>query len=252
MINPQMNCMDFDILDILRFCRKNIIFNTRKRNFSVISLRLSGHTTFLFNGEKTLAAPTNCIYIPANIEYSQHSDNEEVICIHIKTNENFFDRITEFECVTPKIKEYFIALNNLWKNKDSGYILKCKSLVYDILYDIYTFSLNKYISQPQKLISDSVAYMQNHFAEFDFSINKAISLSNLSPAYFRRIFKSIYNATPNEYITALKIDYAKTLLTGNCCSVKEISEKCGFSEEKYFYSVFKKITGTTPYKWRHF
>lgn len=142
-------------------------------------------------------------------------------------------------------------LNDLWMKKQPGYILKCKSILYDVLYSLYKALNDDRTLNAQQLISRSVTYIQNDFCKSDFSLSKAISLSNISEAYFRIIFKTVYKMSPIKYIQILRISHAKTLLKNDSYSICQISQMCGFAEEKYFYAVFKKITGHTPAEWKN-
>lgn len=243
-INPE-------IIDVLRFERKPMAYDTLKRDFSVISFRLRGSAEFTYNNEITHASPTKCIYVPANIDYSQKGGDEEIICVHFKSDKNLFAKIISFDINYPQMKEYFLVLNDLWMKKKPGYIFKCKSILYDILYSLYKTLNEDRTLNAQQLISASVEYIQTDFCKRDFSLSRAISLSNMSEAYFRRIFKAVYKMTPIKYIQILKISHAKTLLQNGSYSIHQISQMCGFTEEKYFYTVFKKITGQTPAEWKN-
>ncbi len=52
------------------------------------------------------------------------------------------------------------------------------------------------------------------------------------------------------YINASRIDKAKMLLDSGDYRNDEVALLCGFSETKYFYTVFKKITGMTPKEYK--
>ena len=72
----------------------------------------------------------------------------------------------------------------------------------------------------------------------------------LSPNFLCRIFKSIMGQSPIEYMNSCKINLAKKLLNETNMSVKEISYECGFENDTYFYSLFKKVEEMTPSVYR--
>lgn len=74
-----------------------------------------------------------------------------------------------------------------------------------------------------------------HIAERFF-----ISRENVS-----RKFKQISGENLSDYLTALRIDKAKTLLQNTNLRLSQISELVGYEDEKYFSRVFKKSTGQT-------
>lgn len=68
--------------------------------------------------------------------------------------------------------------------------------------------------------------------------------------YFRKLYKDLYGISPIRAIMNLRIDKAKALLDSGYFSVKKIAGKCGFENEKYFSTLFKRETGFTPAQYR--
>ena len=66
------------------------------------------------------------------------------------------------------------------------------------------------------------------------------------------VFRSSFNTSVKQYVLDKKISRAKTLLISTDYSITEISERCGFSDYNNFIQRFKKITGTTPLRYRRF
>ena len=92
-------------------------------------------------------------------------------------------------------------------------------------------------------------YLNSHFREPD-CLALAAESSDLSRRRFNDLFRNYYHMTPNEYLTSLKIDYAKKLLLTEYLSVSETASLSGFSDIYYFSKVFKKETGMTPSAYR--
>ena len=74
--------------------------------------------------------------------------------------------------------------------------------------------------------------------------------ASLSPSYLSKLFHSEVGITVAQYITEKKVDAAKNLLAFTEYSTTDISNYLCFSSESHFISVFRKITGTTPKKFR--
>ena len=55
----------------------------------------------------------------------------------------------------------------------------------------------------------------------------------------------------NEYISTIRIEYAKELLLTTNQKVNEIAEECGFSSASYFNVVFRKQVGVSPGAYRN-
>ena len=53
-----------------------------------------------------------------------------------------------------------------------------------------------------------------------------------------------------EYLTGLRMDKAKELLTSTEYSMKEICSMVGYADPNYFSRIFKKNTGVTPTEYK--
>ncbi|MFT4204682.1 MAG: AraC family transcriptional regulator [Chitinophagaceae bacterium] len=63
----------------------------------------------------------------------------------------------------------------------------------------------------------------------------------------RRGFKEYYGTTIYDYVTRLRMEHARKLLTcGNCASVCEVALQVGFSHQNNFSAAFKKYFGVSP------
>jgi AraC family transcriptional regulator len=75
-------------------------------------------------------------------------------------------------------------------------------------------------------------------------------LACLSEFHFLRAFKRSTGMPPHQYVTARRIERAKTLLSTTDLSVAEIAWRVGFSNTSHFNAQFRKHTGATPGAWR--
>ena len=146
---------------------------------------------------------------------------------------------------SPEVREAFIKLYKHWSMKQPGYISKCKSIVYNIFYLLYSASF-----QDEDLkIKASMDYLYKNYLNCDFDIPSMISRSYISQAYFRRIFRKIYGCTIVEFVTGLRIEHAKSLIQSKQYSIKEVAAMSGFRDEKYFSQIFRKTCGCVPVKY---
>lgn len=87
-------------------------------------------------------------------------------------------------------------------------------------------------------------------------LNEAVSVQNIadyigkSRAYTTARFKQETGKTINQYITACRMQEAKTLLQYTGKSIAEISDYLHFSSQPYFQDVFKKYYGISPARFR--
>ncbi len=74
---------------------------------------------------------------------------------------------------------------------------------------------------------------------------------NLDPTYLSKLFYKETGIHFKDYITNARISAAKNMLAYSDFSTSDIAISLGFSSQSAFISVFKKMTGTTPNKFRN-
>lgn len=87
-------------------------------------------------------------------------------------------------------------------------------------------------------------FIEKHFSE-NIDLNQIAEQAHFSKFHFIRLFKNIYEVTPNQYLTAVRIDKAKSLLKKNK-SIDEICFLVGFDSVSTFKGLFKRETNYTP------
>jgi AraC-like DNA-binding protein len=72
----------------------------------------------------------------------------------------------------------------------------------------------------------------------------------LSTYHFIRAFRAATGQTPHQYLRARRIARAQELLVNTPMPVTEICDAVGFQSLGSFSSVFRKLTGETPARYR--
>lgn len=92
-------------------------------------------------------------------------------------------------------------------------------------------------------------FVQLHFME-DITINDIAHACACSTSAVSHLFSENMGQSVKSYITHLRIEQAKKLLTTSYLPIGSIASLCGFANINYFPSVFKKYTGCTPGAYR--
>jgi AraC-like DNA-binding protein len=68
--------------------------------------------------------------------------------------------------------------------------------------------------------------------------------------HFSRIFKSILNVSPHQFLQQVRLNHANILLETTGLPVSQISDQCGFNSLEYFATAYKQRFKTTPSSFR--
>ncbi len=105
---------------------------------------------------------------------------------------------------------------------------------------------NKYMG----LIDEIRAYIDEHYADEELSLNSLASHVNFSPNHLSMIFSAQTGETFIKYLTDYRMNKAKELLRCTSKRSVEISQEVGYKDPHYFSYLFKKTQGMTPTQYR--
>jgi len=111
-----------------------------------------------------------------------------------------------------------------------------------------------HIFQAQKnhsdeLIEQAQNYIEKNLSE-KISFGELASKLAISRRNFDRRFVKATGNTPVEYLQRVKVEVAKRTLEKGRKSIFEVMDEVGYSDDKAFREVFKKITGLSPLDYR--
>ena len=91
-------------------------------------------------------------------------------------------------------------------------------------------------------------HMQNHYDE-QLRVQSLANLAELSVAQLERHFRRVFQVTPQQLLTKLRIEAAMRLLHGDE-SIASIGQQCGFADQSAFARQFKATVGMSPRDYR--
>ena len=95
------------------------------------------------------------------------------------------------------------------------------------------------------LMATAGGYIEENLGN-SIRVDDIAKMLGISTRHFNRAFKNFFNASPQEFITALRINKAKTMLVFTTVNITKIATACGFYDCTHFCKVFKKLTGLSP------
>ncbi len=104
-------------------------------------------------------------------------------------------------------------------------------------------------AQEQDDIENIKRYIRLHYAE-KLSLPVVAREFYMSPNYFSRMFKERAGENYKDYLTMVRIGYARELLEKTNYDMETISYAVGYANAKYFSNVFYKQMGIRPFEYR--
>ncbi len=212
----------------------------------------------------------NLICLAPGTEITPHSLNSStpINYIAVSINKDFFQRIS-LE-LTGKEKVEFKRVDNVYSHQLLNFIeffieeiinygancyLMLESIETQIAIQILRDSCSDLVKHKKNYNSDNdyidqaIKYMQDYYSS-NISIDEMCRAIYLSPSHFQRIFKKRMGQTPYLYLIELRLNKSKEMLKDRNISIEEISRLCGFVSSGHFSTVFKRIEGVSPSKYR--
>ncbi len=96
------------------------------------------------------------------------------------------------------------------------------------------------------LCDRTLQIIETEYGNGDISLVSVSNEIGVSPNYLSALIKKETGKTFIDLLSGKRIEAAKELLMCTSMKIKEISEKCGYSDQHYFSYCFKKYSGVSP------
>ena len=220
----------------------------KNRSACDLAYTFSGESITSFNNNKLHLKSNSVLFLPRKqegIHYNKIVSSTKFIDI-------IFNTFPELEMKPQvisldndiKVQKLFQKLYNVWIRKKDNYYHESMSILYEIIAILY--DKGKIYQNKENTIQKGVDYLHSVYLKNDIDYTMPSKLCNMSYTNFKKKFINIYGIPPIKYITYLKLDYAKELLSTGIYTISEIAEKVGYNDIYYFSKVFKEKNGISP------
>lgn len=246
--------MDYDfavskIRSIVFVQNRNDDIAYRNRFAHGLAFNLGGEKLYCFDKEEIVVKQYDIIYLPKHSYYTVKG-----VCAGDSLTINFdIDEETDFSPFAFHIKnhnifiDFFKKAQKSWDSKEEGFELNCKAQLYNILYNLKKeYSLEYIPSGKVNIIIPAVKYIHKNYSGELIRIEKLATMCNITPEYFRSIFKNTYGVSPINYINNLKMAKAKELIDSQMYSITAAANLSGYVDISHFSREFKKKFEVSP------
>jgi len=143
---------------------------------------------------------------------------------------------------------------HLFANREPGWCLTCKRplVVEGSIQGL--IGISRDLGQKHSLGAQyehlrlALAYLNAHYAE-NVRMQTLLEITGFSLSKLERSFRKVFQMTPQQVLTRLRIQMAMHLLHGND-SIASIGQACGFTDQSAFTRKFKAESGMSPRAYR--
>jgi two-component system response regulator YesN len=103
---------------------------------------------------------------------------------------------------------------------------------------------------PEWKILDFKEFVARHYSEPGLSIGLAASRLFISESYLSKLIRRMLGTSFVDYLAEYRVERAKELLASSDMLGYEVAELVGYTDPRYFASLFKRRTGLSPSEYR--
>lgn len=113
------------------------------------------------------------------------------------------------------------------------------------LVEMYRAAFPTPIKVNSILVKKTIDYIEKSYAD-KVSLEEIAVKMKVSPEYISHLFTKEIGISFSDYLKKYRIDVAKRLMEKSNYKIYEIGERIGYKDPKYFYKMFKDVTGLSP------
>ncbi len=217
-------------------------FQVEPRDYAALAFRTKGTAVITVDDQEYYVNENEVLYMPQHLAYRAKYSETELLVVHFQTQQD--DRSPEVYATedTGHLYQAFLRAHTLWENKAGGYSMYILSEIYKILGLICEKEAQTNL--PDCFLA-AISYIHAHFKENNLSVDTICRSAGIGQTGFRLLFQKHYGKTPVEYITDLRLAYARNLIASGA-TVEAAAYGSGFNDPKYFARTVKKYLGCTP------
>lgn len=216
------------------------------RNIHILSYQLSGHYDHDFSGKILPVKTDTLFFINKDDTYKvEKKEQGQSLCVIFSADTDLKTQI--LDCSSdPRFLNLFMKLKKCSALQVKSSYYRAVAIIYEIISLLEEKSEQVYLTSSTKLkIADVHSYITEHFTE-EINIGGLAENMGISVKHLRTLFKKSYGMPPNQYIIALRLNMAVSLISQGNLNISEISSLCGFSDVYYFSRLFKKHFAKSP------
>ena len=223
---------------------------------------VGGTFSITIDGVDYTARPGDWFFIPAGVLHKYHNFSDkpmEKYWMHfdiypssdLLTPLNVQHRVNASR--TPRVMALFREFAALCDSREIYDRLRVKAIILELIAEYIRLA-----GKHAQIVSDErdeemrnvLSYINENFRR-NLTTEELAAVCHMHPTHFIRAFKTKMAMPPHQYITDIRMEYARGLLDRSDRTVVEIAENAGFYDLPHFSRAFKRHFAMTPTQYRN-
>ncbi len=142
------------------------------------------------------------------------------------------------------------GIHDNMRRKSHAAALDVVAGLYALLACFCSDAASRSTRDPQAVMVERALLLMDAFPDRGYNVNDIARELDVCRNTLTLAFKACTGSTAVEYLQRRRIDLAKNILRATDDKIESVARSCGYSNVKYFYRNFKKITGQSPAEYR--
>ena len=252
-----MNC-DINVISIENvFHRQKSKWERDKcetRHYDAVVFFTEGEIEYKFPNKTILVKKGDILFLSGDLPYCGKRHTEycsyyviDFLCADKKQFSSFGAPCAFTASSYQDVLQQLEGALQLWNRSPIGVAVKLKAQLYALLSEY--FASNE-VAEDQPGKNHILRYIEKNLSDPTLTVAKICKELYISDSQLRRTIHQLAGVSPNKYITAIRLNKAKLMLSTTKESVKDISFACGFTSPYYFSRAFTNATGMPPSEYR--
>lgn len=223
---------------------------------------VEGSFRITIDGKVYIARPGDWFFIPAGVLHTYSNFPDKIM----KKYWMHFDIYPSGNLLAPlnvtyrvntggntRVRELFAEFARLSESPDLCDRLQVKAIILQLLAEyIRLAGGNTPVDWDRRdeEMRNVLSYIQENFRRH-LTTEELAAVCHMHPTHFIRAFKTKMAQTPHQYITDVRMEYARGLLDRSDRTVVEIAEDAGFYDLAHFSRAFKRYFAMSPTQYRN-
>jgi AraC family transcriptional regulator len=222
-----------------------------------LCLVLEGSWKEQFEGGNRTCTPRTVIYHPSGDAHSDDFSRQSGRVFAIELDENWSARLNRLSPLLDRSHEIAggtvaataVRIYDESRRADKFSELVIEGLMLELIGLLSRSTLNRTVDAAPRWLRLVEEILQRDFRDPP-DLPDLAARAGVHPVHLSRAFRARHGCSINEYIRRNRVEYACHVLATSDCSLVALAYDAGFSDQSHFTNTFRRVTGTTPARFR--